>query len=325
MKRRNAVLALLQATLPLAALGQQRRPYRIGYLVQSPLTEPPSAERAAFLDELGKLGYLLGKNLLIEYRSAENTLEFLPDLAQELVKLGVDLIFAAGGVAATAAQAVTSRIPVVFAHHPDPVGSGLVKSLAKPGGNITGISSLSTELAGKRLQLLREILPSAKYVVMLSGSDGRTMADEVDVSRRSAKALGLALEPFAIENAEALVQRFEQMGRRRPDAVMVRADPKMLAYRDILVEQAGRLRLPLFAGFAELVRAGALVSYSADFSALFRRSAHLVDKVLRGAKPSDLPVEQPTHFTMLLNMKVAKSLGLKIPQGILLRANEVIE
>lgn len=333
MRRRDAALglpsllglSLLAGGFPIPSTAQQRRTYRIGYLLQSPLTEPPSAERAAFLEELGKLGYVVGKNLRIEYRSAENTPEFLPDLAQELIKLDVDLMLVTGGAAAAAARAATSRLPIVLTQHADPVGEGLIKSLAKPGGNITGVSSVGRDLAGKRLQLLREVLPHAKKVSLPYAGYAGAMPRAAKASVESAATLKLALEPHSIESADALVQWFERIGRNRTDAVLVLADAKTVSYRDILVEQAARHRLPLFGDWPDLVRAGGLVSYSADFSALFRRAAHFVDKILRGAKPADLPVEQPTRFNMALNLRTARQLGLTIPQGILLHADEVIE
>lgn len=328
MNRRNAVyfaFALLPATVPLIATGQQGRRRTIGYLVQSPLTEPPSGERLAFLDELTKLGQVLGKNVLIEYRSAENTPDFLPDLAQELVKLDVDVMVVTGGAAAAAAKSATSRIPIVLTQHSDPVGQGLVQSLSRPGGNITGMSSVSPDLAGKRLQLLREIIPGARKVAVLYGGYAVTLPREIEISKHRALSLNLSIQAHPVESADSVVRWFDKMGRNRPDVVMVLPDVKTVSYRDVLVEQASRHHLPLVAGWPDLTRAGALYSYSADFIDMFRRSAHFVDKILRGAKPSDLPIEQPTRFSLLLNMKAARDLRLTIPQSIALRADEVIQ
>jgi putative ABC transport system substrate-binding protein len=320
---RALAAALLAAAFPLRAQ-RPRKPRRIGYLVHSPLIDPPSSERAAFLDELRKLGYTVGTDLLIEYRSAQNEPDFLPDLAKELVALDVDLIVA-GDLAANAAKDATTRIPIVITHHPDPVGSGLVRSLAKPGGNVTGNSFVSADLAGKRLQLLREALPSARKVALLhSVAHAGNLAAEVQASAAGAAALGLQLDPYAVESADALVRRFAQLGRDRPDAVLVLGDLKMVAYRDLLIENAARYRLPMVAGWPDIVRAGALLSYSPDFDALFRRSAHHVDRILKGARPGDMPVEQPTRFRLVVNLKSARALGVALPASVLVRADEVI-
>lgn len=298
---------------------------RIGYLVQSPLIEPPSGERAAFLDELQKLGWTPGRNLHIEYRSAENEPEFLGDLATELVKSRVEIIVAASGTGAAAAKAASGLIPIVFTQHPDPVGAGLVRSLAQPGGNATGLSFVSPDLAGKRIQMLREVLPGARRIAMIWASYVDDIAlPEVRVTLASAKRVGLKVETKSIESAEALVRWFQSIERSRPDALLVLADLKMVSYRDILVEHSQRLKIPLIAGWGDIVRAGALLSYSAKFSELFRRSAHYVDKILKGAKPGDLPVEQPTEFELVVNLKTASALGLTIPQSVFVRADEVI-
>lgn len=328
MSRRGLLRAgaavLLAAAFPLRAQ-RPRKLYRIGYLVHSPLIDPPSSERAAFLDELRTLGYTVGTNLLIEYRSAENEPDFLPDLAKELVALDVDLIVA-GDSAADAAKTATTRIPIVFTHHPDPLGSGLVQSLAKPGGNVTGNSFVSPDLAGKRLQLLREVLPSARKVALLhSAAHASTLSAEVQASTAGAAALGLRVDAYAVESAEMLARRFAQFGRDRPDAVLVLGDLKMVAYRDLLIENAAHHRLPIVAGWADIVRAGALLSYSPDFNALFRRAAHQVDNILKGSRPGDLPVEQPTHFQLVVNLKTARALGIALPPSVLMRADEAIQ
>jgi len=324
---RRSALQFAGATLvaPRLALAQTRTA-RIGYLVQSPLLDPPSAERAAFINELDKLGWTVGRNLLIEYRSAENEPAFLEDQAKDLAGMNLDVIVAAGGTGAGAAKMATSRIPIVFTQHPDPVGAGLVRSLAQPGGNVTGVSYVSPELAGKRLELLHEILPSARRIALIWASYfDKLGALEVKLTASFAKRMGMNLQTQSIGSAEALVAWFEQVGRRKPDALVVLADLKMVSYRDILVEHGRRLKLPIFAGWPDVVRAGALLSYSASFAELFRRSAHYVDKILRGAKPGDLPVEQPTGFHLAVNLGTARALGLKVPHSILLRADEVIE
>jgi putative ABC transport system substrate-binding protein len=324
---RRSVLQLAGATLvaPWRALAQTRIA-RIGYLVQSPLVDPPSAERAAFIAELDKLGWTVGRNLEIEYRSAENEPAFLEDQAKDLAQMNLDVIVAASGVGAGAAKMATSQIPIVFTQHPDPVGAGLVRSLAHPGSNVTGVSYVSPELAGKRLELLREVLPSAHRIAMIWASYIDALsAREVRLTASFAKQMGMGLETRSIGSAESLVAWFEQVGRSKPEALIVLADLKMVSYRDILVEHGRRLKLPIFAGWPDVVRAGALLSYSPSFVELFRRSAHYVNKILRGAKPGDLPVEQPTGFHLAVNLSTARALGLKVPQSVLLRADEVIE
>lgn len=322
LKAASALPAVAGSAFSRRALGAAPGPARIGYLVQSPLIDPPSGERAAFLDELRKLGYAVGKNLLIEYRSAENEPEFLPTLARELTKLNVDVILATGGAPASAAKAATREIPIVFAQFPDPVGAGLVDSLREPGANVTGISFVAPELAGKRLQLLREMLPGAKQVAMLWGSPDTEI--ELGATQAMAPGFGLAIEPHRLADSEGLIQKLERIGARRPDALLVAGDLKMVAYRDLILDMARQHRLPTMAGWGDFVRAGGLISYSPDFQALFRRSAHMVDRILKGAKPSTLPVELPQAFELVVNLRTATSLGIAIPQSILARANHAI-
>jgi putative ABC transport system substrate-binding protein len=328
MNRR--ALLRLACTLPAIAagafgpgvLGAAPRPARIGYLVQSPMIDPPSRERAAFLDELGKLGYRLGEDLLIEYRSAENEPEFLPDLARELVRMKVDVIVATGGPPASAAKAATRDIPIVFTQFPDPVGSGLVDSLREPGANVTGISFVAPDLAGKRLQLLRELLPGAKKVAMLWGMPDAEA--ELATTRTRAQDFGLVIDSHRLAEADGLVERLERIGRGRPDALLVVGDLKMVSYRDLVIEMARRHRRPTVAGWGDFVRAGGLISYAPNFPALFRRSAHLVDRILRGARPRDIPVEQPNEFELVVNLRTADALGIAVPPSILVRADALI-
>jgi putative ABC transport system substrate-binding protein len=326
--RRRAILTLLAgsaASAWWARASGQSRPRRIGYLVQSPLVDPPSRERAAFLDELGKLGYAIGQNLLIEYRSAENEAEFFPRLVDELLKLDVDLILSTGDLATLAAKAATTRVPIVFAGSPDPVGNGLVRSLARPGANVTGLSFVAPDLAGKRLELLREALPSAKRVAMVWGAPMKGMANEVGASTEAATRLGLEIESYPLSDVDRLPSQLERIRKTRPDVLLVLADLRMVAYRDIVLDWASHNRMPTVAGWPDFVRAGGLLSYSPSYEALFRRSAHYVDKILKGAKPGGLPVEQPTKYDFVINLRTAKALGLTISPRLLLRAHEVIE
>jgi len=317
-----ALSVLIGAARPRRAAAQPARA-RIGYLVQSPLIDPPSEERAAFLDEMSRLGYVAGRNLEIVYRSAENEPEFFPDLVRDLVDAKVDIIVAAGAGGASAALLAGVSIPIVFTQHPDPIGAGLVRSLAHPGGNITGVSFVAPDLAGKRLGLLREMLPGAKRVTMIWASPD--LATEVSASVKAAQRAGIALDRQRLARADGLAAQLERIGQSRPDALLVLADLKMVSYRDLVLEMANRHRLPTMAGWYDLVRAGGLISYSPNFADLFRRAAHQVDKILRGAKPADLPVEQPTQFHLAVNLRTASALGLSIPRSILLRADEVIQ
>ena len=321
--QRRAVLVLAAAwSVPALA---QSRPIRIGYLVHSPLVEPPSRERVAFLDELRKLGYLVGRNLLIEYRSAENQAESFPQRVDELLKLDVDLILATGDAATLAAKAATNRIPIVFAQSPDPAGNGLVRSLARPGANVTGLYAMAPDLAGKRMQLLREALPSARRVAMIWGAESKLVMNDVKASTQAAARLGMRIEPYAIGDADQVNRQFERIAKTRPDVLFVLADTRMTAYRDIVLDWVRHNQVPSVAGWPDFVRAGGLLSYSPSYDALFRRSAHYVDKILTGARPADLPVEQPTAFELAINLKTAKALGLTIPPSLLLRADEVIQ
>jgi len=235
--QRRAVLVLAAAwSVPALA---QSRPIRIGYLVHSPLVEPPSRERVAFLDELRKLGYLVGRNLLIEYRSAENQAESFPQRVDELLKLDVDLILATGDAATLAAKAATNRIPIVFAQSPDPAGNGLVRSLARPGANVTGLYAMAPDLAGKRMQLLREALPSARRVAMIWGAESKLVMNDVKASTQAAARLGMRIEPYAIGDADQVNRQFERIAKTRPDVLFVLADTRMTAYRDIVLDRFG--------------------------------------------------------------------------------------
>ena len=324
--RRKAVLAAMCLLASMSRfVAAQRTSARIGYLVLSTLVEPPSPERAAFIGELVRRGYVQGKNLQIEYRSAQNAAEFLPRLAAELVEAQVDVIVVSGGPAAAAASAATSRIPIVFTVHPDPVGSGLVRSLARPGGNITGVSFLLPELAAKRVESIREMLPHAKRVTALWGADNSAATvEEANATAQIASNVGMVVDSQAVDRGETLLRIFEQLAHTRPDALLV-LDVRMAAYRDIIIERANELRLPTIAGWSDFVRAGGLICYAPNFPALFARAASHVVRILEGAKPAELPVEQPTRFELVINLKTAKALGITIPHSLLVRADEVIQ
>lgn len=296
---------------------------RIGYLVQSPLTEPPSPERAAFLDGLRALGYEVGRNIIIDYRSAEGDAEALPFLADELVARKVDIIVAVGTPPAVAAQKATTTIPIVFLFLTDPIGSRLVNNLARPGGNITGLSSLAGELGAKRLELLRETLPRLSRVTVLWDSDF-IVDSELQSIQTAARSFGITIQLVNISGHSDLRTVFPLIVKSRPDALLVTTNLRTHEYRDIIADFALRQRLPTMFGRRDFVVGGGLMSYAADFSTLSRRAATYVDRILRGTRAGDLPVEQPTQFELVVNSKTAKTLGIKIPQSILVRTNEVI-
>jgi putative ABC transport system substrate-binding protein len=315
-------LAFLGLCAPWAARAVGKVP-RIGYLVHSPLVDPPSPERAAFLDGLRALGYEDGRNVVIEYRSARSDAEMLPFLADELVASKVDVIVAVGTPPAVAARKATATIPIVFLFLADPVGTLLVESLVRPGGNATGMSSLAAELGAKRLDLLKETLPRLSRVAVLWDS-GFLIDSELNSIQATARSFGIAVQSVDIGGHPDLTAAFATLVQTRPDALLVTTNLRTHQYRNIIADFAIRQRLPTMFGRRDFVVSGGLMSYATDFSALSRRAASYVDRILRGVKPADLPVEQPTQFEMVVNLKTAKMLGITIPQSILIRADEVI-
>jgi putative ABC transport system substrate-binding protein len=298
---------------------------RIGYLIQQSMTEPPSPERAAFLAGLREHGYEVGRNILIEYRSAENDLERLPELAAELVRQRVDLIVVTGDETAVAAKAASGTVPIVITVVGDVLLLGLARSYARPGGNVTGNSYIAPELGAKRVALIKEILPKARRVAVLHNVRNRVADQEWRETRGAGRQLGVALEDFPIDRADDVQGALDRVRRTRPDALLVIVDPRMIAFRKIIADAALRERIPCISGWREFVVSGALASYAPDFLVLFRSAARYVDRILKGAKPADLPIEQPTKFELVVNMKTAKALGLTIPQSVLVRADEVIQ
>lgn len=295
----------------------------IGYLVQSPLTDPPSPERVAFLDGLRALGYENGRNIFIDYRSAEGDADKLPFLAEELVARKVDIIVAVGTPPAIAAHKATTTIPIVFLFLTDPIAAHLVDNLARPGGNITGLSSLAGELGAKRLELLRETLPHLSRVTVLWDSDF-IVDSELQNIQTAARTLGVSIQPVDIGGLPNLTAVFPAIVKNRPDALLVTTNLRTHEYRDIIADFALRQRLPTMFGRRDFVVGGGLMSYAADFSTMSRRAATYVDRILRGTPAGNLPVEQPTQFELVINSKTAKALGIKIPQSILVRADEVL-
>jgi putative ABC transport system substrate-binding protein len=319
---------VLAFSLIFAPLGGEAQPagkvWRIGYLILSPLADPPSAERQAFLEGLRDLGYVVGQNLIIEYRSAAWNRELLPDLASELVDRKVDVIVAVPG-AIDAARDATKTIPIVVTSARDPVETGLVASLARPGGNITGTAEPAVDLAGKRLELLKQALPKVSRVAVLWNPNSEGDLLQWNATQAAARRLGVLLQSLEVKDPRDFPDVFSVLRGKRADALITFVSPLTTAFRPIIVEFATQTRLPTVFAVREDVVAGGLLSYAQSLPDSFRRAAYFVDKILKGAKPADLPVEQPTKFELVINLKTAKALGLTIPQSILLRADQVIE
>ena len=327
MDRRDTVLALLAlGAAPLAAEAQQAaKVARIGYLSPNLASSPHL--RDAFLQGLRDLGYGEGRNIVIEYRDAEGKRERLPALAAELVALKVDVILAEGGtLGPRVAMQATTTIPIVFAAG-DPVGSGLVTSLARPGGNVTGLSALGPELVGKRLELLKQAVPGVDRVAILRqpvALGERTAMDMLKAADAAARALGVQPQFVEARDPDELARAFSDMTSARAGALTVLPANMFLREHRRLVDLAAKNRLPAVYTSRDFVDAGGLMSYGANQADLFRRAATYVDKILKGAKPGDLPVEHPTKFELVINLKTAKALGLTIPQSVLAHADEVI-
>jgi putative ABC transport system substrate-binding protein len=325
MRRRNFLAALAAMCAPAGRVFGQARVPRIGYLLLPALSEPPSAERAAFLQGLVELGHVVGKTVQIEYRSAEGEPEFLPDLAAELARQKVDVIFATSAEPARAAVNATRTIPIVTTSISNLVELGIVTSLAHPGGNVTGLTVFDAELSGKRLELLKDMLPQAKRVAVVRNPKNTNAQRQWQISRQSAARLGLTLLPFELGPPDAVPKMLASIVRTKPDALLLFVDVRTIGYGGIFAEHATHNRIPTIAGWSNFAAAGGLLSYSPNFPDLFHRAASYVDKILKGARPGDLPVEQPSKFELAVNMKTAKALGIRIPDSILVRADKVIE
>ena len=314
---------ILSVTLaPLAVEAQQAgKVYRIGFL--GTIEAPHVWE--AFLQGLRELGWAEGKNIVTERRFSEGKQERFGDLAAELVRLNVDVIVTSATPATLAARNATTTIPIVMAAVGDPVGAGLVGSLARPGGNITGLSLLNPAVSGKRVELLKEILPGATRLGVLGNPTNPWTALMVRQIEVVARTLGMQLQRLEVERPTDFEAAFGAATRGRAAGLLVLEDPLMSGYRSTIVGLAAKSRLPAAYGVREYVDAGGFMSYGANVADLFRRAATYVDKILKGAKPADLPVEQPTKFELVINLKTAKALGLTIPQSVLLRADEIIQ
>ena len=325
MKRREFIILVGGAavTWPLAARAQQAGKLpTIGLLFGGP-PSVFSPWTAAFVERLRALGWIEARTIAIEYRWSEGRREREAVIAAEFVRLKADVILTDGPIVPILKQ-TTAVIPIVFALASDPVGGGLVASLARPGGNVTGLSLQSTDLAGKKLELLREAVPHLRRLAIMVDVGFAQSVLEMGEVQAAARTFGIEVAPLEIRRAEDIAPAFEAL-RPEADALYVVGAPLVDANRTRIIEPALRARLPTIFSNRYAVQAGALMSYGADFSDLFRRAADLVDKILRGAKPADLPVEQPTKFDLVINMVTAKALGLEIPATVLVRAHEVIE
>jgi putative tryptophan/tyrosine transport system substrate-binding protein len=325
MKRREFITLVggAAAAWPLAARGQQPSKLpTIGFLGATPSVE--SQRVAAFVHRLRELGWIDGRNLAIEYRWAEGRNERYAENAAELVRLKVDVIVTVATPPTVAAKQATSVIPIVFAATNDPVGSGLVASLARPGGNVTGLSNQVSETGGKKLEFLREVVPGLHRMAILANVSNPGVLLDMNEVQAAARSLGLEVIKSEIRRAEDISPAIDAL-KGRADALYVCADPLVNTHRIGVNILAVAARLPTMHGLREYVEAGGLMSYGANVPDLFRRAADYVDKILRGARPTDLPVEQPTKFDLVINLTTAKALGLEISPTLLARADEVIE
>ena len=324
MQRREFVALIgAAAAWPLAARAQQPKLPTIGYLGSgTPVTD--SQWVAAFVQRMRELGWIDGRNLAIEVRWAEGRTERFAEIAAELVRLKVDVILTHNTPPVLAAKQATSVIPIVFASAGDPVGTGIVASLARPGGNVTGLSSQTSDTAGKRLQLLREIVPGLRRLGIIGNAGNPLTVLEINEVQAAARTLGLEAPPLDIRRADDIASAFDAL-KDRADALYLCGDPLVTTNRIRINTLALGARVPTMSVFRQYVEAGGLMSYGPNFADMFRRAADLVDKILRGAKPAEIPVEQATKFDLIINLTTAKVLGLTIPETFLLRADEVIQ
>jgi len=303
---------------------QAATPPRIGYLTNESLSAT-SARGEAFRQGLRELGYVEGKTLVIEWRSAEGKLDRVPALAAELVRLKVDVIVTIGSSVSRSAKEATSTIPIVMAQVNDPIGDGLVTSLGRPGGNITGLSTLAPELSGKRLELLKEVVPKLSRVAVMGTSTIPGNTQQLKETELAAEAFGVKVQYLDVLNPKEVESAFRGANKARAEALLGLGGPVLNSRRTQVVELAVKSRLPAVYWRSDFVEAGGLMSYGTSFTDLWRRAATYVDKILKGAKPADLPVEQPTKFEFFINLKAAKQIGLTIPPNVLARADRVIK
>ena len=327
MRRREFITFLggTAAAWPLIARAQQpTRIFKIGHIESgTPSTSPNLL--AAFKQGLRELGYVEGQNMFIERRYGEGREERLPQLAAELVQFGVDVIFAIGPPQALAAAKATDKIPIVFVGGGDPVEVGLVKSFAHPGGNVTGLTFVTVEIASKRIQLLKQAVPAAKRVAIVWNPKNLINKLELKEAKTAAEALGLTPLPFEIQAVDDIGEAFLAMARENVDAALVLSSPLTFPNRPRIVQAALKAHIPAMGALREYTESGVLISYGPSYADHCRRAATFVDQILKGAKPADLPVQLPTAFELVINLKTAKALGIQVPASLIAEANEVIE
>ena len=320
-----ALCMMLFALCSSAEAQQPKKVPRIGYLTVASLASETSIGEA-FQRGLRELAYVEGQNIAIERRSADGVYNRLPELAAELIRIKVDLILSGGTSATRVAQKATSTIPIVMGDSTDdPVTAGFVVSLARPGKNITGLTSISTELSGKRLELLKEVLPKAVHTAVLLNPNNPRHLSRLKEIEVAAQAIGITIQPLAVRSSKEFESAFRTAVKERADALNVMGDALFNSHRKQIADLAAKHRLPAMYEKYEFVATGGLVSYGVDLDDLYRRAATYVDKILKGAKPADLPVEQPTKFEFIVNLKTAKQIGLTIPPNVLARVDRVIK
>jgi len=326
MKKKIAVLALCAMLFALCLPAEAQQPKkvsRIGFLAATPSGSSDRTE--TFRQGLRELGYVEGKNIIIEYRRAEGQFERLPDLAAELVHLKVDVIVASGSASTRCAKEATATIPIVMASDNDPVGSGFVASLGRPGGNITGLSQMAPDLAGKRLELLKEIVPRLSRLVVLGELNNPGNPQTLKETELAAVGFGVHLQVLDVRDPKDIENGFQAASKGHADAFLVLGGPVATSQRGHIAELAAKSRLPAIYPQSDYMDAGGLMFYGPSISDLFHHAATYVDKILKGAKPADLPVEQPTKFELIINLKAAKQIGVRIPPNVLVRADKVIK
>ena len=324
MKRRGFITLLGGAAAwPLAARAQPKLP-RVGFMGNSTATLEANLV-GAFRDGLRELGYEEGRNIIIEYRWADGKYERFPALVAELIAAKVDVIVTAGTPAALAVKKATTTVPLVMVAVGDPVGTGLVPSLARPGGNLTGLSSIAPDLEGKRLELLREVVPTLSHVAVFFNLLNPFHVVSMRNAHTAAEAMGIKLQQHDIRKSEDLDDAFATIRKERPDGLLILADRVFLHNRQRMMDFTEEQRLPNINAYTELVEAGGLMSYGPSYEDMHKRAAIYVDKIIKGVKPADLPIEQPSKFTFVINLKVAKALGLTVPSSLLTLADKVIE
>jgi len=326
MRRKITVFAIAFSILVTAQLTVAQPPQkapRIGFLIGSSVSDM-AARTEAFRQGLRELGYEEGKNIIIEWRSADGKFDRLPALATELVRLKVEVIVSSGPAVTRPLKQATSTIPIVMAQDTNPVDSGFVASLARPGGNITGLATLSPEIAGKQIELLKKIVPRLSRVAVIGNSTNPGNVHELKETELAARAFGLQIQFFDVRGPKDIESAFDAATKWRAEAIVVLGNPALNRHRKRVVELAAKTQLPATYGRPEFIEAGGLMNYGVSYTDLARRAAIYVDKILKGAKPADLPVEQPTKFELVINLKTAKQLGITIPPIVLYQATRVI-